>query len=110
MFHSTAPESPPQLVQFFEIGVRSVNIRWDPPRNEDQNGIITYYQLVLSEKQLNLSDVVVNTTDTLYTFTNLEEYNLYYCEVAAATAAGLGPYSIAVNFTTLANGMHTALA
>jgi len=63
-----------------------------------------YYILVLTDVGLNSSDVIINTTLTSYTFTNLEEYNVYSCVIAAATRVGLGPYSEPIRFTTQEDG------
>ena len=81
-------------------------INWDPPPFEDQNGIITYYLLLIMEEQFNISDRVINTTTavTTYTVTDLEEYNNYTCRVAAATRIGPGPYSAPTGFSTLQDG------
>ena len=63
-----------------------------------------YYILVLTDVGLNSSDVIINTTLTSYTFSSLEEYNVYSCVVAAATQVGLGPYSEPIRFTTQEDG------
>ena len=59
---------------------------------------------MLTDVGLNSSDVITNTTLTSYTFTNLEEYNVYSCVIAAATQVGLGPYSEPIRFTTQEHG------
>ena len=83
-------------------------ISWDPPPFEHQNGIITYYLLLITQSQFNISDRVINTTTavTTYTVTGLEEYNNYTCRVAAATRIGPGPYSALIEFSTPEDGMH----
>jgi len=55
-------------------------ISWDPPPFEHQNGIITYYLLLITQSQFNISERVINTTSdvTTYTVTDLEEYNNYH--------------------------------
>lgn len=63
-----------------------------------------YYILVLTDVGLNSSDVIINTTLTSYSFSSLEEYNVYSCVIAAATQAGLGPYSEPIRFTTQEDG------
>ena len=82
----------------------SASVSWLIPRQEDQNGIIRYYILRLVDERLGYDDVIINTTLTSHTFTNLEEYNLYSYSVAAATVAGVGSYSGPDQFTTQEDG------
>ena len=58
----------------------------------------------MRDLQFNTSDTVLNTSSTGYTFTNLEEYTRYSFQVAAATMAGLGPFSHPVDFVTHEDG------
>ena len=106
-FLSADPHAPPQNIQSSVTGSRTVVISWDPPLLEDQNGIITYYLLLISEEQFNVSDRVINTTSdaSTYTVTELEEYDNYTCRVAAATRIGPGPYSAPIEFSTPQDGI-----
>ena len=81
-----------------------MTISWQPPPFEDQNGPISYYHLILYELIFDLDDTYVNVTSLSYTFTGLEEHNNYSLIIAAATDAGIGPYSMQVNFTTEEDG------
>ena len=82
-------------------------VSWNSPPSEDQNGIIIYYLLLITQEQFNISDRVINTTSnaTSYIVANLEEYNNYTCRVAAATRIGPGPYSAPIYFNTPEDGM-----
>ena len=106
-FLSADPHAPPQNIQSSVTGSRTVVISWDPPLFEDQNGIIAYYLLLISEEQFNVSDRVINTTSdaSTYTVTELEEYDDYTCRVAAATRIGPGPYSAPIEFSTPQDGI-----
>ena len=66
-------------------------VSWNSPPSEDQNGIIIYYLLLITQEQFNISDRVINTISnaTSYNVDNLEEYNNYTCRVAAATRIDL---------------------
>ena len=77
---------------------------WQPPVFEDQNGVIIYYQLIVSQSQFEIPDITVNANTTSHTLTNLEEHVEYTVVVAAATRIGVGPFSSAVNFSTLQDG------
>ena len=63
-----------------------------------------YYVLELTDVGFNSTDAAINTTQTSHAFTNLEEYNVYSCVIAAATQVGLGPYSEPIWFTTREDG------
>lgn len=78
----------------------TANISWSQPDHSQLNGVITYYAVVLSDLIFGLPDRVYNTTLTTFSFTGLEEYGRYACQVAAATIGGLGPLSNPVTFTT----------
>ena len=72
------------------------------------------YNIIVSDLNFGLDDINVNTSNTSYTVTNLEEYNNYSFIVAAATEAGVGPYSSPIKFTTqedceLGRNMHIFL-
>ena len=81
-------------------GTTSANASWAPPDPNLQNGIVTYYSVVLTDISFGMPDRVYNTTALYYEFTGLEEYGRYAFQVAAGTRAGLGPLSTAVMFTT----------
>ena len=82
-------------------------VSWNSPPSEDQNGIIIYYLLLITQEQFNISDRVINTTSDApsYTVAGLEEYNNYTCRVAAATRIGPGSYSAPIYFNTPEDGM-----
>ena len=75
-------------------------MKWLPPDQVNQHGIITRYTIVLTDKTFNVSGTTVSVSDTEYSFTNLQEYAQYSYQIAAATSAGLGPFSAPKNFTT----------
>lgn len=86
------------------VGRREATITWQPPTFEDQNGVIVYYQLIVSQSQFQIPDITVNANTTSHTLANLEEHVEYTVVVAAATCVGVGPFSSTVNFTTLQDG------
>ena len=98
------PHTPPLAVQSSGVGKRTATISWQPPIFEDQNGPIKFYQLIFSQTSFDVADIIINTTNTSYTETNLEEYNEYTFMVAAATRIGLGPFSAPMSLMTLPSG------
>jgi len=97
---SSEPHAPPTSITVEVDGSTQVTISWLPPPIEDQNGPIMNYNIIVSDLNFGLDDINVNTSNTSYTVTNLEEYNNYSFIVAAATEAGVGPYSSPIKFTT----------
>ena len=91
-------------MQVTYVGRKEATITWQPPMFEDQNGVIVYYQLIVSQSQFQIPDITVNANTTSHTLNNLEEHVEYTIVVAAATRIGVGPFSSAVNFTTLQDG------
>ena len=72
---------------------------WSSPPIENWNAPSIYFLLVVTDEQFNFS-LTTNTTSNNYTLIDLEEYNTYTWLVAAATQAGVGPFSDPVAFTT----------
>lgn len=73
---------------------------WNPPDPEDQNGVITEYHLLID-----FPDVMeFNSTNTSVEIKNLKPHTTYRVKIAAATIAGIGPYSAVLSFQTLEDG------
>ena len=81
----------------------SVVINWEPPPEEEQNGVIIKYTI-----NVTYTDTLVVTqyftTSTSINITSLEPYTTYVCVVAADTAVGTGPFSHLVFVQTLETG------
>ena len=86
----SAPSGEPEDVRTVSLSSTSFLLEWDPPLEEDRNGVLTGYRLVL-EWEVG-QEYRVNTTHTSYNFTQLQQGTTYYCAVAAYTAIGTGPY------------------
>ena len=105
-YYSTAPDGPPASVATTTITVSTITVTWSPPNPAQQNGRITSYRLLYttdpSQSDELRQSVTVNTTNTLsYQLPNLLVNTRYYIKIAAATSAGLGPYTNAINAATL---------
>ena len=103
---SVGPSAPPQNINTMVINSTAILVSWYPPPILDQNGDIIGYQLTITnQNRTNSSAIVVNVTNvTSYTATMLEEFEVYRFEIAAETAIGLGPFSVAVNNQTFEDG------
>ena len=86
----SAPSGEPEDVRTVSLSPTYFLLEWDPPLEEDRNGVLTGYRLVL-EWEVG-QEYRVNTTHTSYNFTQLQQGTTYYCAVAAYTAIGTGPY------------------
>lgn len=100
VFLTTAPSSAPRAVRGRPLSSRSINLQWQPPSFEHQNGRIVSYEIQC--------DIVDTSTDQLLTLTSittektingLHPYYTYQCSVSAVTVAA-GPFSTSVNITT----------
>ena len=100
----SGPYGFPRSVLTTVTGTTMANVSWNPPDPNLQNGMIIYYTVVLRDLTFNMPDQVYNTTRTTFTFVGLEEYSRYGFRVAAATIAGIGPFSLSVQFTTFEDG------
>ena len=104
IYTHTGPYGFPLSLMTTVIGTTAANISWVPPDPNLQNGIVTYYSVVLTDLTFGMPDRVLNTTLTDIAFTGLDEYVRYASVVAAATVGGLGPYSAPLQFTTSEDG------
>lgn len=86
------PSTAPKNVDIEGILSQSFRINWQPPNNEDQNGIITEYSVRIVNFDLE-NVTYLNVTDTDITVSNLQPFTQYEVSVAAHTSAGKGPFS-----------------
>ena len=97
-YYLTAPDGAPDNVTGAAINSSSIEVTWDPPARNLQNGYIVEYRVRITETDTGtLSTRTV--TDTSLTLTSLHPYYVYSFSLAAVTV-GIGPYSTAVNVTT----------
>jgi len=71
-------------------------VSWQPPSEEDHNGVITSY--VIQYTRVGTSDTmsVTVTSGTTHTISGLVAFVEYSVEVAAMTVNGTGPFSNAM--------------
>ena len=81
----------------------SINISWSPPPEQDQNGVITAYDITYVTSGRN---VMMNSTSgsTLsIELSELAKFSEYSISVAASTSIGGGP-SVSITVTTDTDG------
>ena len=81
---------------------RTIQVTWDPPLAEEQNGVIQHYLVVVMVRQT-LTSLSLNATSTSLTLSDLHPAYDYSIEVAAVTI-GVGPFSAAISVTTPDDG------
>lgn len=112
-----APTEVPSDIQIFAESPYSIRLSWEPPPMEQQNGQLIRYHVFIKEFQLVLIrnrtvEVLVDnrniTFDSsesrLQTIDGLFPNHIYAIRIAAATSAGVGPFSTAITLTTPDDG------
>ena len=99
----TVPSSPAQNVLAYNTTSTSIHLSWDPPPDDQRNGIIIYYTVHIVPPHGGAS-VHLNSTDTRIVVTSLSPYTTYSCSVAASTSVGIGPFSSAIMVQTNPTG------
>ena len=82
----------------------AVTLTWDPPPPESQNGVIVKYVINVTVQETGEKFQLTSATNTLIV-TTLSPFRTYVCIIAAATSAGIGPFSISVSVMTPEDGV-----
>ena len=89
--YTSAPSAPVQNVSVDNTTSESITVSWEPPADEQQNGIIINYVVqVAAEGE---TATYLNSTTTYIVITSLKPYTNYEYSIAAETSAGRGPFS-----------------
>jgi len=105
-----APSSPPSDVKVIVVDSTSVEVTWEPPAEQSQNGILAGYKILLSEQTRHGQDlgqpmiVTVPANLRSYHIRNLNKWTHYRVGVLAFTKAGDGPISEAIVVQTDEDG------
>ena len=83
---STVPSAPPQHLRQDAIDATSVTLNWQPPPEDDWNGLIRLYYVFVTELESGRS-FTLNSTATNYRVHNLHPFYTYNFSVAAVTVA-----------------------
>ena len=101
-FH-TAPSGPPTDFNAEALSSNSLRVSWNPPPQEEQNGVITHYVVTITNLNdgVEIEDVVFNTSLVVSSLDPHTEYEVY---VVAATDAGAGPPTTPLTLHTHEDG------
>ncbi|XP_039277671.1 Down syndrome cell adhesion molecule-like protein Dscam2 [Nilaparvata lugens] len=90
------PEEPPKDVRCTMLSSQALRVRWEPPTNDYQNGIIQGYKVLFKRvsTKAHASDVEMKKTTNLETnIHGLHKYSNYSIRVLAFTSSGEGVQS-----------------
>ena len=96
------PRTPPLNVSGTVLNSSTIVLNWNPPDIEDQNGIVRYYVVNVTEVQTaNIFLFTANTT--ALSISSLHPAYTYEITVSAVTI-GPGPFSLAITLQTAEAG------
>ena len=102
----TGPSGPPKNLTAEIVGSSTATFVWSPPLQNETNGLIYSYQIILHEQETNTSQIFQQSVlQNSFTTNNLHPFYHYIVSVAAYTI-GLGP-SLSINILTLEDGTYT---
>ena len=103
----TAPSSAPLNPTWQILSSTTVKSSWYPPPLEDQNGIIRYYSIRITE--IDTGDVLEEDSNVTWILLDfLHPYYTYSIQFAAVTVAQ-GPFGTSINFTTPEDGKYLTI-
>ncbi len=102
-----APSAAPTAVTIQDVGSTHVNISWQPPPVEHQNGVIRLYQLTLTlhSSITDMEDLTFHTALAAIDIPDLLPHHNYTFVLSAVTLVR-GPESAVFRFQTLEDGMY----
>ena len=89
--YTSAPSAPAQNVSVDNTTSESITLSWEPPVDEQQNGIIINYVVRVAVE--GGTATYFNSTTTYIVIASLRPYTTYEYSIAAETSAGMGPFS-----------------
>ena len=103
MLFRTAPSMPPQSLSVIITTSKSLEISWEPPPSESNNGIIREYAVVIYSFHTGIEQYFT-TVNKNYSLSDLHPYTIYSIKVAAVTVE-TGPFTYPYNVTTFEDGI-----
>ena len=101
----TDVSGPPLNLMANVVDSKTVTLSWDPPLEENRNGIIRSYTVHVTDKLMN-ENTTYSSDTTNITLTSLRPYSVYLFAVAADTTSFPGPYSSPFLFQMPEAGTH----
>ena len=98
----TVPVAAPQNIEATAFDSNTIQLSWDPPPLESQNGDIQQYLINATAAESGETVQLVSTVNSVR-INNLHPYYTYSIVISAVTI-GPGPYSTPVTVTTFEDG------
>ncbi len=105
---SPAPSGSPISTRAQAINSTTIELRWELPPPEKQNGIVTLFLINVTVTETKAT-YLVNSTANAVNITELHPHYGYSLAVAAVTSGGAGPYSQPVSAVTHEDGKYLLL-
>lgn len=87
------PTAPPVNLSLVALTPRTLLVTWQPPPLSEQNGVITYYIIILEDE--NKIPIRAEITSDLHlTLEGLTPFQSYSVRISASTVIGIGPHTI----------------
>ena len=103
-FVYSEPTAPPQNVSYGGRTNVSITLTWNPPPFSHQNGQIRSYSIIVTYPLSGTQQQFrTNSSSTSFTVGGLLPFSSYIFSVSAETIS-LGPYSAAINVSTIEGG------
>ena len=87
------PSNTPKNKTILLLNATSAEIHWDPPPFEEQNGIIQFYTLFITEVNTSRLIEQLRTENASARLQLFRPFHAYQLVIAANTIVGLGPFS-----------------
>lgn len=102
-YYFAAPSGPPEGVTVGDTLSTSFIVIWQPPANENQNGLILGYTVKIVDLSSS-NETQIYVTETTFEVLDLMPFTLYEVAIAAHNAAGKGPFSVVITVETEESG------
>lgn len=93
-FTHTVPAGPPLNIEAFAMDSTTLQLEWEPPLPELQNGLILDYTVNISEIETGNMFHLASGGLTTINVPSLHPFYTYAYIIAASTEIGRGPYSV----------------
>ena len=104
------PGAPPSMVNAYPESSSSLRIVWEPPPENKQNGIISYYKIFIVPKTRSDSEATVieikNPRAREFVIDELLKWTQYRIWMLAGTSVGDGPKSAPIDIKTDEDGRY----
>ena len=98
------PTAPPINCTNTTFFSRNVTLSWTEPVKTGHNGQAIGYNLMCTRQQF-VSQITLNSTDTVFTVTDIAPHSLYTCNLSFINTVGQGPPT-QCSFTTAQDSKH----